>query len=182
MIKMNNQKEIEKIFIKHRFKDFKWINPQKIIVSHWVRLKCMYGCKEYGKNACCPPNTPSVDECQKFFMEYNECVIFHFKKKFPKPEKRYEWTQAINERLLKLEQEVFFTGNQKTFLMFIDSCNICTNCSKERITCNYKISARPTPEAMAVDVFSTVRQLNYPIKVLHDYSETMNRYAFLLIK
>jgi hypothetical protein len=35
---------------------------------------------------------------------------------------------------------------------------------------------------MAVDVFSTVRQLGYPIQVLRDYSETMNRYAFLLVE
>lgn len=35
------------------------------------------------------------------------------------------------------------------------------------------------PEALAVDVFSTVRQVGYPIEVLTDYSEAMNRYAFL---
>jgi hypothetical protein len=35
---------------------------------------------------------------------------------------------------------------------------------------------------MAVDVFSTVRQIGYPIQVLVDYSQTMNRYAFLLIE
>lgn len=182
MIKMNNRKHLEKLFIKHRFKDFKWINPQKIVVSYWVRMKCMFGCIEYGKNTCCPPNTPSVDECQKFFKEYTEGVIFHFTKKLPKPEQRHEWSRGINKRLLKLEREVFITGNQKAFLLFMDSCNICKTCVEERIDCKNKKSTRPAPEAMAVDVFSTVRQLNYPIEVLRDYSETMNRYAFLLIR
>jgi hypothetical protein len=33
-----------------------------------------------------------------------------------------------------------------------------------------------------MDVFSTVRKLGYPIQVLSDTSQTMNRYAFLLIE
>jgi hypothetical protein len=41
---------------------------------------------------------------------------------------------------------------------------------------------RPTLESMAIDVFSTVRKLGYPIEVLKDYSEEMNRYAILLIE
>jgi len=179
---MDNQKQFEDIFIKHQFKDFKWINPKKIVVSHWVRMKCMFGCSGYGDNACCPPNTPSVDECQKFFQEYTEGVIFHFTKKFSKPELRHEWSKGINKRLLKLEREVFLAGNQKAFMLFMNSCSICKTCALERIDCINKESARPAADAMAVDVFSTVKQYNYPIEVLRDYSDTMNRYAFLLIK
>ena len=35
---------------------------------------------------------------------------------------------------------------------------------------------------MAIDVFATVRKIGYPIEVLFDYSQAMNRYAFLLIE
>jgi hypothetical protein len=35
---------------------------------------------------------------------------------------------------------------------------------------------------MAMDVFATVRKLGYPIEVLTDYDQAMNRYAFLLIE
>jgi hypothetical protein len=35
---------------------------------------------------------------------------------------------------------------------------------------------------MAVDVFSTVRKIGYPIEVLPDTDQTMNRYAFLMIE
>jgi hypothetical protein len=35
---------------------------------------------------------------------------------------------------------------------------------------------------MAMDVFATVRKIGYPIQVLSDYSQEMNRYAFLLIE
>jgi hypothetical protein len=32
-----------------------------------------------------------------------------------------------------------------------------------------------------MDVYTTVRKLGYPINVLSDYKQEMNRYAFLLI-
>jgi hypothetical protein len=35
---------------------------------------------------------------------------------------------------------------------------------------------------MAVDVYATVRQYGYPIEVLKDYGQPMNRYAFLMIE
>jgi len=184
---MSDRTLLERLFEKHQFTDFRWIDPRKIVVSRWVRMKCMFGCPGYG-NACCPPNTPSVDECKKFFEEYTEFVVFHFQKKVEKPEDRYEWTKEINARLLKLEREVFLAGNPKTFLLFMDTCAFCLNCATltqtpgERSKCNDKRSARPVPEAMAVDVFSTVKQLDYPIEVLKDYSACMNRYAFLLVE
>jgi predicted metal-binding protein len=179
---MNGRSQLEELFFKNRFKDFRWIDPRSIVVSRWVRMKCMFGCVEYGKVACCPPNTPSVDECKGFFGEYSEGVVFHFEKRVQKPENRHEWARNVNERLLRLEREVFLAGYPKTFLLFMDSCSLCRDCAGERVLCKNKKSARPPPEAMAVDVFSTVRQLGYPIEVLRDYSQTMNRYAFLLVE
>jgi len=179
---MSTREHLEKLFTKHEFEDFKWIDPGKIVVSHWVRMKCMFGCPDYGKNACCPPNTPSVDDSAKFFREYSEGVVFHFEKKMEKPEERHEWSKGVNERLLKLEREVFLANNPKTFLLFMDSCYLCKECAGTRIDCKNKRHARPAPEAMSVDVFSTMRQLGYSIDVLQDYTKTMNRYALLLIK
>lgn len=179
---MNNRKQLESIFHKYKFTDFKWIDPKDITISHWVRMKCTFGCREYGKNACCPPNTPPVDECKIFFSEYTQGAVFHFTKKLEKPEQRHEWTRGINQKLLRLEREVFLSGNHKAFLLFMDSCSLCQECGEKRSECKDKRSARPTPEAMSIDVFSTVRQLGYPIEVLLDYSKTMNRYAFLLIE
>jgi len=48
------------------YTDYKWIDPAKIITAQWVRMKCMFGCNGYGHCAACPPNTPSLDECERF--------------------------------------------------------------------------------------------------------------------
>jgi predicted metal-binding protein len=145
-------------------------------------MKCLFGCPEYGRTGTCPPNTPSVAECERFFKEYKTAAIFHFEKRVAKPEDRHAWTRETNLRLSKLEREVFLDGYVRAFLLFMDSCTICQKCSGSRADCKEPHLARPTPEAMAVDVFSTVLRAGYPIEVLPDYDRAMNRYAFLLIE
>ncbi len=175
-------KELENIFRELGYEDFRWIDPGEIVVSQWVRMKCLYGCTEYGQNACCPPNTPLVSECEKFFSEYRTAVVFHFGKEVEKPDDRHSWTRSVNLELSRLEREVFTSGYEKVFLLFMDSCEICEECTSDRELCKDPRTARPTPEAMAMDVFSTVRKIGYPIEVLSDYSQKMNRYAFLLVE
>lgn len=179
---MQNLHGLETLFEKRGFRDYKWLDSKEIVVSQWVRMKCFFGCPEFGKTAACPPNVPSLSECRDFFLEYSQAVIFHFEKAVEKPEDRHAWTRKINLRLLKLEREVFLLGYQKAFLLFMDSCTLCSPCPGKRDECRYPKQARPAPEAMGVDVFSTVRKVGYPIKVLSDYSQKMNRYSFLMIE
>lgn len=180
--KIMMRRKLESVFKQKGFDNFKWLDPKEIVVSYWARMKCRFGCDEYGNNACCPPNVPSVSECISFFREYKEAVVFRFIKKVEHPEDRWEWTKEVNLKLLDLERSIFMKGYYKAFLLFLDSCNICSKCTGDRDKCKHPVKARPTPEALAVDVFATVRKLNYPIQVLSDYSQEMNRYAFLLIE
>ncbi len=177
-----NNKKLEQMFRKQGYEDYQWIDPKGIVVAQWARMKCMFGCKNYGKCGTCPPNTPSVPESRDFFRGYKTGVVFHFTKRVAKPEDRFAWTREVNRKLLGLEREVFLSGYYKAFLLFMDSCNLCESCSGVREKCQNPKMARPTPESMAVDVFETVRKIGYPIEVLYDYSQEMNRYAFLLVE
>lgn len=176
------QKQLEQLFARHGVSDFKWIDPKQIIVSQWVRMKCMFGCSEYGHNASCPPNVPSVSECERFFSEYRISAIFRFAKKVDKPEDRHRWSKKVNMHLNRLERDVFLAGFERVFLLFMDSCCLCNDCVGERIRCKVPRVARPSPESMAVDVYSTARQFGFPIAVRTKYSEEMNRYAFLMVQ
>jgi predicted metal-binding protein len=177
----DKRKGLETLFQEHGFLDFKWIKPENIVVSQWVRMKCTFGCGEYARNATCPPNVPTVAECERFFKEYTDAAVFHFEKKVAKPEDRHVWSRKLNMKLSKLEREVFLSGYERAFLLFMDSCCICKECSGERGKCKVPRSARPSPESMAMDVFSTVKRIGYPIEPLTDYTQAMNRYAFLMV-
>lgn len=182
MNKVQSLEEIEKIFHKHGFNDFKWIKPEEILIANWVRMKCLYGCPKSGNCASCPPNTPSVAECRNFFDEYKDIAVFHIPVELSKPENHDAELNEINKRLLGLEREVFLSDSVKTFLLFADSCSFCEKCVSSREDCKQPTLSRPSPEAFAIDVYSTVRALGFPIHVLQEYSDTMNRYAFLLVR
>jgi predicted metal-binding protein len=172
---------IDAIFKAKCYADYQWIDPKKIIVAQWVRLKCQFGCGEYGRSGACPPNTPSVAECERFFREYSDAAILHFEGTMDKPEDRHAWSRKINAKLLELEREVFLAGYERAFLLFMDSCCFCKECTGNRQTCNEPRLARPAPEAMAVDVYATVRQFGFPINVRTAYDQKMDRYAFLMV-
>jgi predicted metal-binding protein len=176
------RRKLELIFNRHGYGDYKWIDSKSIVVSQWVRMKCIFGCKSYGKSGACPPKVPSVSECRAFFREFKTGVIFHFAKRVVKPEDRFAWTRKINLKLLELERDLFLSGYHKAFLLFMDSCNLCASCTGGKGECKNPKLSRPTPEGMAVDVFATVRKIRFPIEVLSDYSQAMNRYAFLLVE
>jgi len=171
----------EQLFRARGYQDFRWIDPQRIVVAQWVRMKCTFGCGEYGKCAVCPPNTPSVPECERFFREYTRAVLFHFAKTVAHPEDRRAWGRDVNRKLLDLERAVFLAGCPKAFLLFMDSCHLCETCAPTRGECRNPKLARPGLDALAIDVFSTVRACGYPIEVLTDFGQEMNRYALLLV-
>jgi len=174
--------KIESIIRENGYEDFKWISGGEVVVSQWPRFKCMFGCSSYGKKGTCPPSVPSIHECQRFFEEYSEIVVIHLRKKLDDPEDRKEWSRKNNLNLLKLERAAFLSGHRKAFLLFMDECRICEACPGNRMECKNLQMARPSPEALGVDVFATVHKLGYPIEVLTDYTQEMNRYSFLLIE
>jgi len=102
-------------------------------------------------------------------------LIFRFSKKVEKPEDRFAWTRKVNLKLLKLEREIFLGGQKRAFLLFMDSCFICEECAEEKDQCRSPRMARLASEAMAVDVYATVRENSFPIAVLPDYDREMNR-------
>ncbi len=172
---------INQIIKNQGFIDFKWIDAKEIVVAQWVRFKCMFGYESYGAKASCPPEVPSILECREFFSEYQRAILIHINQKLDKPEDRVQWGKGINDQLLKVEKEIFLLGYRKAFLLFMDECQLCKDCSVVRENCHYKKQSRPCPEALGVDVFETAHKFNFPIEVLKDYDEEMNRYSIILI-
>jgi predicted metal-binding protein len=178
----SDRSRLESAFKKHGCTDFKWIDPRDIVTAQWVRVKCMYGCEDYAHRACCPPNAPSVPECRQFLDEYDTAVMFHFAKAGDNLDERRKWGRKVNRSLVSLEREVFLLGHERAFMLLMGTCSLCKTCTGAREDCKHPSLARPTVDAMAIDVYSTVRKYGFPIQVLTDYSQTTNRYAFLLVE
>jgi predicted metal-binding protein len=179
---MVNKEQLGELFAKHGFDDFRWIRSADIQVAQWVRFKCLFGCPNYGQSGTCPPNIPDIDQCRQFFSEYQEAAVIHLQKTVEEREEYRQWSRDTKQRLFELEREIFLAGYYKAFLVSHDACGRCEDCVAHREGCKNPRMARPGADAMGIDVYATVRSVGYPIQVLKDYEETMNRYAFLMVE
>lgn len=178
---MKSKAVIETILTKQGFSDFKWINPKEIVVAQWVRVKCTFGCSDYGLGTC-PPNTPSVNECDRFFKEYENGLIIRLDKFADKNAYPADWSREMTNKLLDIEREIFLSGYQKTFLLNQTCCTLCKDCTGNRINCKDKTRSRPSPESFAVDVYQTVRNAGINIDVVAVNPADISRIAILLIE
>ena len=177
---MTKKEKIESLLSEFGFKEYRWVAPGEIRVAQWVRVKCMFGCSDYGHGTC-PPNTPSVEECRNFFKEYYTAVIIKLDKFADMNNYPSDWSKEMTKKLLELEKKVFLLGNQKTFLLNQTCCSLCKDCANNREHCKDKENARPSPEAFAVDVYQTVMNAGMEIKVISDNPSDISRIAILLI-
>jgi predicted metal-binding protein len=178
---MVSKENIESIIINQGLNDYKWIDPSEIIVAQWVRVKCMFGCSDYGLGTC-PPNTPSVSECERFFREYSSGVIIRLNKYADKNDYPSDWSKEMTDKLLEVEKKIFLLGFPKVFLLNQTCCTICKRCPGTRIECKDKQRSRPSPESFAVDVYQTVKSVGMEIHVVADNPAEMNRIAILLVE
>ncbi|PJB55082.1 MAG: metal-binding protein [Bacteroidetes bacterium CG_4_9_14_3_um_filter_41_19] len=178
---MIEENEIDHLLNTSGFDDFKWINPKEIVVSQWVRVKCEFGCGDYGLGAC-PPNTPSVQGCKDFFHEYDKGIIIRLSTMANKENYPSEWSKEMTGKLLNLEREIFLSGYHKAFLLNQTCCDSCKDCPGNRVNCKDKKKSRPSPEGFAVDVYQTVRKFGLKINVITKNPSEINRIAILLIE
>jgi predicted metal-binding protein len=175
------KEKIESLLLKQGFPDYRWIDPKEVVVAHWVRVKCLFGCSDYGSGTC-PPNTPSVNDCDSFFKEYESGLVIRLSKFADKSSYPNDWSGEMTNKLLEIEREIFLSGFQKVFLLNQTCCSLCKDCSGNRLDCKDKTKSRPSPESFAVDVYKTVRNIGLEINVVADTPAEINRIAILLIE
>jgi predicted metal-binding protein len=123
-----------------------------------------------------------VIECERFFKEYDNGLIIRLNKFADKNAYPADWSREMTNKLLDIEREIFLSGYQKTFLLNQTCCNLCKDCTGNRIDCKDKTRSRPSPEGFAVDVYQTVRNAGLDINVVAANPADISRIAILLIE
>ena len=137
-----------------------------------VALKCIFGCKTYGRNHTCPyQRSPlSMNEYKEIFERYTWGIIIGCKDAHTSQRISYE-----------IEREAFLDGYYFSFSL--SDCGLCNTCSKiENKECRIPEKARPAFHAVGIDVFKTVNQLGLPLFVAKDYAGETNWYSAVFIE
>jgi len=149
-------------------KEAKIISAKSIVTAEWVRLKCQFGCSEYGRKLTCPPHSPKPEQMREVITHYGYGLLLHC-----------DEDTDISDIVAKLERQIFLDGHYKALGMGAGPCALCQSCAK---FCRYPEEARPSMEACGIDVFTTARTNGFPIEVLKTTKCQGNYYGLVLIE
>ena len=149
----------------------KVISPENVYTAIWVRMKCRFGCGEFGTNLTCPPHSPPPERTRKMLDEFETAILIHFPSE----------VQGIKDLMAELEREAFLSGFYKAFALGAGPCYLCEDCELEE-GCIHPHRARPAMEACGIDVYKTVREAGFPIEVVKNRDCSQNYYGLLLLE
>lgn len=168
----------------------KVISTDDIVVADWVRFKCRFGCKGYGKHLSCPPYAPELEETRRMVTEYETGLLLRFDGIPGHPELKPEeipfdfhpffrdlilW---VNGTVHFLEKMAFYDGFYKAFGFGAYPCIYCEHqhCVAEeqpgivdesiRRMCRHMDMVRPSMEAAGMDVFATAQNAGWELRTI----------------
>ncbi|TET37676.1 MAG: DUF2284 domain-containing protein [Planctomycetota bacterium] len=163
-----------KTFIKRAIalgaKSAKVINASTVRTAPWVRLKCRFGCHDYGKSLVCPPHTPTDEEMKKTIKCYKKAILFEH----PGQQKK--------DIAAKLEREIFLSGYYKALGLAARSCLFCKKCAVDSMDCRHAERARPSMEACGIDVYETLRANGIDIEVVKNKKHPAHFYGIVFVE
>ncbi len=192
MIREGLQKELAKLaaLAKEKGAHATIVSSDQVVVADWVRFKCRYGCKGYGKHMGCPPYVPSPEETRRMVREYGHGLLLRFDgipgkrdlKPEDIPEDFHPWFRDlilwVNGTVHFLEKTAFYDGFYKAFGFGGYPCIWCEHqhCVAEecegivdesiRRKCRHMDLVRPSMEAAGMDVFATAKNAGWELSTI----------------
>lgn len=163
--------------LKSGAQNFVKVNPSNIKTAHWVRLKCQYGCKNFGKRLTCPPYSPSPDETRKVLDEYSVAFLIKYEgflgfDSYPPKvlkESIHSLSLHVCDAVTAMERHAFLSGYYKAYSYGAHKCVRCPDCvlngGDDRGACRFATIARPSLEAAGIDVFKTAELAGLSIAI-----------------
>jgi len=154
-----------------------------VVVDERVNLKCRVPlCASYGVNLMCPPNTPTAAESRAALARYSDTLVVQQDIPLTQAavdealagggdyEARLRESQNEFARLMSaLEAEAFKTGYRFAAAFAGGDCVLCDVCAGATgEACLHPFEARPSMEAVGIDVVATAEAAGLAIELPAD--------------
>lgn len=149
----------------------------RIVVDERVRLKCRIPiCDSYHQNLMCPPFVMSVREFRRCLSRYEEAIILQVGEDIAGLDGRHPCRDVfapagrLHELVNLGEREAFMAGFRFAAGLIGGCCRLCEVCvaAAGGTNCRFPFRARPSLEAMGIDVVATVAaaglSLAFPVR------------------
>jgi len=168
-------------------------DAKSVVVDERARLKCSVPiCREYGLNLMCPPNVMSIQAFREILAKYNHAILIQIEAPIPlemmeeirKAEdvaalykspkfldifkKTFDPVKLKLHRMVhKVEAQAFALGYRFAAGFIAGSCKLCNECVtiNSHEPCRHPFRARPSMEAVGIDVFKTAENAGLPFEI-----------------
>ena len=137
------------------------ISAAEVPVDDRVRLKCQVPlCDSYGRNYTCPPHVPTPSDFRKALNGYEKAVLVQVNDTLTEGNRDPFLSAGLLHELINLgEKEAFLMGYRFATGFIGGCCRLCETCAVvTREACRFPFRARPSMEAMGIDVIETARR------------------------
>jgi predicted metal-binding protein len=162
------------------------IDIEKVVVDKRVRLKCSVPiCASYARNLMCPPNVISVEEFANTLSLYSKALILQVQADYDSTDKSEshlgrriceeleestktrEWQLKLHRVVNQLEAIAFKEGFRFAAGLIGGDCSLCPECVMPHSgeSCRRPFEARPSMEAMGIDVLKTCENAGLPLSL-----------------
>lgn len=157
-----------------------------VVLDPRVRMKCSIPlCENYGVNRMCPPNVISPEEFERALRAYRHAIVVQFDlhmnqeaihRRFGekglgqlhKEEDYVKTLRAVQREMAlalgKLEREALYKGYRFAAALAGGCCCLCEECVGPGGECRHPFEARPSIEAMGVDVVATAERAGLKVE------------------
>ncbi|OGS56914.1 MAG: hypothetical protein A3K60_01855 [Euryarchaeota archaeon RBG_19FT_COMBO_56_21] len=167
------------------------IVPASIIVlDERVRLKCSVPlCDNYGRHLLCPPNVMPMDQFRRTLKSFKHALLLQIESDYDSLDKstkhldadlctnleKATGTRGFERKLTQLVEEMEALAFKKGFYLAAglggSECILCETCvgqgSEE--PCRHPFRARPSMQALGIDVIRTCESAGMPIRLSSDH-------------
>lgn len=175
------------------------IDARDVVTDPRVRLKCSVPrCSSYGRNLMCPPNMMSVEEFSKILSLYKKAILLQVEtdtdssdkssgaldgescEELDKATNSAKWQKALHRLVNSVETQAFKQGFYLAAGLTGGECSLCAECVAVQSgkPCRHPFEARPSMEAMGIDVIRTCEKAGMPVKLS---SKTKVRWTGLVL-
>lgn len=143
-----------------------------IVVDERVRLKCQVPvCHSYRKNLMCPPYVQTIAEFRETLKLYSKAILLQVTAELKNShtdvtsEEVLSSAKKLHELVNFAEKKVFSEGFRFAAGFIGGRCRLCDECVAVHggIHCRYPLKARPSMEAMGIDVMATAEKAGLPL-------------------
>lgn len=144
------------------------IDPHTVVTAPWTAFKCQFGCENFGKNHCCPPEAPSYERTRAVLDSYTRGILFRV----------HHWEASA--MAAECARVLFLDGFYKALAFGSGPCKRCAQC--DPAGCRFPGQAIPAMEACGIDVFATAWTHGLEIHTLREVGEERNHFGLILVE